>query len=109
MPAGLIGIGQGRGGWDLFSKYHQDHHNKIADATKTMRVVIDPLNLEDNSARLVWLLDHNRSHQLINRFFGTTGPDLSELDFNDQQAVQGWVELNSLDHSLWDQVLAGLG
>lgn len=109
MPSGLLAVGQGRGGWDLFAKYHQDDHNRIATATKTPFISVDPLNLEDTSARLVFLLDHNRSHQLVNQFFGTTGPDLSELDFNDPQAVQGWVDLNYQDHNTWSQVLVGIG
>lgn len=100
--ADLLSVGPGAE--KIFAKAHQDDHNRFSAKTKTPFIIIDPMNLSDPQSRAVFLLDHQLAHQAVNLFFGTTGPDLSELDWNDPQAVQAWIDLNFLDHQSWASV-----
>lgn len=93
------------GNWPLFSAAHQASHNRVSRATGLNRVIVDPLNVNDPYARRVFLLDHYRAHQLANAFFGTNGPDLSELDFDDPDDVRAWVDLNFTDHQTWERLI----
>lgn len=106
MPvAGLLALGSSRGALDFFSQSHQNSHNRVAGATGTPFIIVDPLNLQDEQARKVFLLDHSRAHTLVNEFFGTTGPDLSEVNFDDPKDLAAWVDLNYLDHQQWEASL----
>jgi hypothetical protein len=107
MPGvGISGLLEGtRQTWTLFAAVHQSHHALVASATSTPHFIIDPVNLDDEYSRRVFLLDHARAHQLINLFFGTAGPDLSEVDFDDPQDLRAWVDLNYTDHSVWQGLL----
>jgi len=105
--ASLLALGEGAGALASFSKSHQQSHNKVGRATNTRLIIVDPMNLADEQARKVFLLDHYLAHQSINEFFKTTGPDLSELDFNDPKEVRAWIDLNYLDHNAWEKSLAG--
>ena len=86
----------------IFQAAHQQHHNLVADKTGTPRVVVDPINFDDVQAVKVFLLDHYLAHQEVNKHFNTTGPDLSEVDFSNQEAIDAWVDLNWIDHNSWD-------
>jgi hypothetical protein len=94
-----------RATWALFARIHQSHHDLVASATSTPHFIIDPVNLDDDYSRRVFLLDHNRSHQLVNGFFGTAGPDLSEVDFDDPADLRAWVDLNYTDHQNWNSFI----
>lgn len=89
----------------LFSRVHQIDHNRVSDATGTPRIILDPMNLKSQQSRKTFLLDHYLAHQRVNAFLGTTGPDLSEVDFDEETDFAAWVDLNYLDHQSWQSLL----
>ena len=103
--ASLLALGEGEQAFASFSWSHQNSHNKVARATNTQFVIVDPFNIKDAGAREVFLIDHQRAHDAVNLALNNSGPDLSDLDWNDPEAVKAWVELNWIDHTGWEQQL----
>ena len=53
-----------------------------------------------------WLLDHNQMHQQIAQMTGLIVPDLSEVDFQNEQEYSDWM----LDHAqIHEQINQTLG
>jgi hypothetical protein len=63
--------------------------------------ILDPINLQD--AR-VFLQDHQLAHNAINGALGTLGNDLQDLDWQDEQQVKAWLDLDWTEHQTWQQV-----
>ena len=96
----LLAIGPN--GYNLWAAAHQVSHNKVSKFTKTPFIIVDPIRIENYQSQRVFLLRHALAHQEANLFFNTAGPDLSELDFNNPQELQDWVDLNFTDHQNWE-------
>lgn len=97
----LIAIPQGFNGFAFWLRAHQSAHDYAASKSSTVRVILDPFNIQDPFAREAWLRDHQRSHDAINNYLKVSGPDLTELNWNNAAEVQAWVDLNFLDHQQW--------
>ena len=52
-----------------------------------------------------WLDVHQQAHDDMNAAIGTSGSDLSFLDFADPRQVKDWVQLHYNEHYQLDQVL----
>ena len=99
---GLIAIGKGRGGFWSWLQTHQFEHDRVARATKTSRIILDPFDPSSRQAQLVWLQDHQRAHDQVNQHFNIAGADLSQLNFEDEKELESWVDLNYLEHNQWN-------
>ena len=103
--ASLLALGEGAQAFASFSASHQNSHNKVATATNTQFLIVDPLNIQDPAAREIFLIDHQRAHDAVNLVLNNAGPNLLDLDWDDPAAIKAWVELNWIDHSGWEQQL----
>ena len=97
----LTSISPGFGGLAFWLRAHQDAHRGAAQATNTFLPVIDPFDVNNETARETWLADHARAHNEVNAYLKIAGADLTELNWNNPAEVQAWVDLNFLEHEQW--------
>ena len=60
--------------------------------------ILDPLNPE---AINQFLSHHQLSHNEINDRLGTTGNDLEDVDFANDNERRAWLDLNFTEHQTW--------
>jgi hypothetical protein len=96
----------------IFSFSNQDEHVKAADAVFKKYGVnlqlypLDPMPPVDSGARQSWAENHQAMHNDLDSVLGLAdGPDLSSIDWNDQEQLKVWVELHSPRHMIYAQVL----
>lgn len=65
--------------------------------------ILDPVNLQDSRQ---FLQDHQLAHNAINGALGTAGNDLQDVDWNDEEQLRAWLDLNWTEHQTWQQVTA---
>ena len=99
---GLMSIGKTREDFLFWLQAHQSDHDRIAVATDTLRIILDPFDMQDQKAQMVWLLDHRRAHDEVNGKLRIAGANLDELDFSDPAQVDAWSDLNYLEHNQWN-------
>ena len=89
-------------GWDTWYFAHGKDHEEIATAIQTQKGInLTRYNLQefDKANPDGWLQRHQLAHnEMIAAVQATAGSDLSQLDFNNQSQVQGWIFQNFQDH-----------
>jgi hypothetical protein len=60
--------------------------------------VLDPTDPRDLNATLTWAYQHAIMHQNQNAVLGIAGQDLTELDWQDAEAMAGWFQDHSNEH-----------
>lgn len=88
-------------GWDEFSRHHAEHHEAIEKGIAekfgipSMGYTLypaDPKHLD------LWLREHASAHARYEQLLNVPGQDLGNLDFSNQAAFDGWVNLNFISH-----------
>lgn len=97
--------------WRRWAFNHAANHYNVANAVQAqksktvnqfMLSPIDPNNLG------MWLYWHQTMHGQTNAALGQQGYNLLELDINDPEQLQEWIQLNGTEHTAWGAVL-GIG
>lgn len=98
----LLNVPQSKNDWDRWAFNHMQDHLEIIQAIKTqggpdlLQYQLDPLDFNNAFA---WLKRHKQTHNDMNGSLSLQSIDLSELDFNDPNAVQAWVYSNYEEHN----------
>jgi hypothetical protein len=85
----------------FFATANADHHTRIAEsifAAGGTRLLVQPLDQIPLFATEVWLQKHQQMHNDLNKLLGSTGFDLSSVDFNNQREVEAFIELHAKEH-----------
>lgn len=99
------GIQTGMSAWAL---HHRIDHQDVADAVRAQfgidlpQYEIDPMSFTKDS---LFLLRNQQMHNDCNSVLGTSGVDLSALDFSDASQIQAWLWLHFEAHRAWHEVL----
>lgn len=77
--------------------HHRDINRVIYDLLKISlpEYALDPINIADTG---VWEYQHQLMHNNQNTILGISGFDLSEVDWQDPNVLQGWMFLHSQEH-----------
>lgn len=92
----------------IFSFSNQDEHFQAAQAVLTQKGVllplypVDPINFD---ALGVWLQNHQQMHNDMNGLLGTSGSDLTDVDFRNPAQAEAWTTLHFMEHQRWVQIL----
>jgi hypothetical protein len=92
---------EGDAGWREYWYMHFQDHLEILQAiqklqnVKLTEYIIYPWDLSDKDGILE---RHQQYHNDLNGSLYLNGSDLSELDFNNQNEVKAWIQLNFYDH-----------
>jgi len=57
--------------------------------------LLDPINMNDVGT---WERQHQTMHQQMNTLLGLEGFDLLGIDWNDQNKLAAWIQLNAVEH-----------
>jgi len=60
--------------------------------------VLDPFNPRDPDSVEAWSYLHQIMHQNQNALLGINGFDLTSVDWQDQNQVAAWIQLNAIEH-----------
>lgn len=64
-------------------------------ATALPEYLLDPINPEEPG---VWERQHQQMHQQMNALLGLAGFNLLGLDWNDQNKLAAWIQINAVEH-----------
>ncbi len=97
--------------WSVWSYSNQDHHIVVSNTIYSMQSILlpsyplDPILSEDGSSSapgMDWLYNHQQWHNAINAALGTTGVDLTSVDFSRQDQAEVWAWLHFSEHLRWN-------
>lgn len=57
--------------------------------------ILDPVNPGEDG---LWQRQHQEMHQDMNMLLGTSGFDLLGVDWQDQNKLAAWIQLNAVEH-----------
>ena len=77
--------------------HHRDINRRIYELVKVAfpEYPLDQINIEDTGA---WEYLHQQMHDNENALLGISGNDLSDVNWKDQNALAGWIQLNGQEH-----------
>lgn len=80
--------------------HHLDLVNSIYNLTKIPLpiFVLDPFSPKDPNSVEAWSYLHQIMHQNQNALLGINGFDLTSVDWQDQNQVAAWIQLNATEH-----------
>lgn len=80
--------------------HHLDLINFIYNQTQIALpvFVLDPFNPKDPGSIGAWAYQHQVMHQNQNTLLGINGFDLTSIDWQDQNQVAAWIQLNATEH-----------
>lgn len=99
--AGLFNIPEDDVGLLRFSFSNADSHTRIIRAIFLARNVnletfpLDPINKQDIKS---WLRRHQTMHNDMNTFFGLSGDDLTDVDFEKREQLAEWIWIHAVEH-----------
>ena len=85
---------------DNFDQHHADHHRRLIDLVfqttgRTLaEYVLDPFNIANSESGL----QHQQMHNDLDAIFGTSGYDLTDVDWKDAGQRASWIWLNAQAH-----------
>lgn len=84
--------------------HHRDINRRIYELTLVAlpEFILDPINPADTGS---WEYQHQQMHNNQDSILGIAGFDLSELDWNKQNELAGWIYLNALEHKQASDIL----
>lgn len=80
---------------------HMANHRDIIRVIYQLGAVALPeymLDPVDPSETGVWQYQHQQMHNDMNTLLGTSGFNLLGLDWNDENALAAWIQLNAVEH-----------
>jgi len=102
MLPGLLNMPFGQQAMTTWSFNHADEHTQIILAITrkggpalTQRI-LDPIA---NFNFKNWLWSHQQTHNEMNSILRIQGSNLSDVDFEDQDELDAWVQLHYAEHS----------
>lgn len=67
--------------------------------------VLDPMDPEDPASMEQWLTQHQVMHTEMDAALGIQGFDLSEVNWQDQGQLAGWIQSHASEHLQAGQIL----
>ena len=94
--------------WQSWSFNHAAIHYTLVFAAQQqknqslLQFQLDPVDPNDLG---LWLYNHQTMHNQLNLLLGTTGYNLLELDWQDPDQLQQWMQWNGNEHLIFSQKL----
>ncbi len=84
--------------------HHRDINERIFQLANIHldEYVLDPLDPNNPGG---WANQHQAMHNQVNLVLGTSGFDLTQIDWKDEANLAGWIQSNSLEHRQWADLL----
>lgn len=83
------------------------HHQAIIGALKATRgIILEQFQIYPVSPNRVdvWLEQHQKQHDTMNRALGIPGADLSSVDFKNKREFDSWIFMHELQHQAAGQL-----
>jgi len=99
---------QDEASFNYFSQANMDSHRLVTfaiTAQKNINIDMYPLDPIPFFEFKTWLFIHQAWHNAINGVLGTSGYDLSDVDFSDEQQAAAWTYLHAQEHRQWHDML----
>lgn len=86
---------------------HQAHHTDVTrlvfedQGIALPQYILDPMNPGNLG---VWSYQHQLWHNDINAALGTSGQDLTDVDWRDQSQVASWIFEHFTEHLAWNRI-----
>jgi hypothetical protein len=101
----LYGDRAGQGRWEIgHYRQHVTYVTHLATRANPVLIPDHPLMVIGTTdlERRVWLEDHAATHGALRELANVSGIDLSEVDFENPEEFNVWLDSHSLEHSLID-------
>ena len=101
MLADLFNVPKSPASLNQFAFNNDAEHVHIIDAILLQnsvmldRYIINPIPLDDSRG---WARRHQIMHNAMNRELNLQGQDLSSVDFNDERALEAWIQIHVQEH-----------
>jgi hypothetical protein len=103
-----LGDRAGQGQWEIGHwRQHINYLNTLAALSPPIIIPDHPIGrIGDNQVQQkIWLADHAAVHVTLRQYTGVNGIDLSQVDTEDPDEFQVWLDAHATEHSLIDQAL----
>ena len=103
-----LGDRAGQGRWEVgHYRQHLNYVTKLANLSPAIVIADHPiLRIGTNKTQQkLWLEDHANVHNTLRQYTNVTGIDLSEVNLEDPNEFQVWLDSHATEHQLIDQAL----
>jgi hypothetical protein len=77
---------------DIINQIYINYHVTMPE------FILDPFNPDDPNSTRTWSYDHQEMHRIQNQILGIAGFDLLNVNWQDENEVAAWIELNAIEH-----------
>lgn len=108
MLAGLLNDFRGQPSGGTWAFFHMDQHREIARVLQTkynIPSVVFPLDQMPLQNMQNWLRTHQLVHDSISQHVNVTDSNLSEIDLENDSAVNIWLQQHFSEHLAIAQIL----
>ncbi len=94
----------------VHAAHHQDIVSQIYNDFNFVmpQYLLDPFDPSDKASTRIWAYQHQTMHSIQNGILGINGFDLLDVNWQDKDEVEAWIELNADEHLQASNVL-GIG
>ena len=99
--AGLSNVPNTKSELAVWATLHQTHHRDINRRIYELagislpEYILDPINPDDTG---VWEDQHQQMHQDMDALLGINGFDLTNVNFENEAYLAGWIQLHFNEH-----------
>lgn len=99
--AGIFNVPKTPEDLSVWASGHMTHHRDIIRRIRELtdidldEYILDPIDPKDTD---VWGAQHQQMHQDMEAILGISGFDLTEVDFEEYEELEGWITLNANVH-----------